>query len=88
MEQNKFIVDLSGLKLSEQQKLSINKAIQKAAMNELAIIDTRGSQFGVLKGKLGPLGPRGPRLPIWWGIIIRPIKPGAEAIDIKNILIQ
>lgn len=74
MDQNKFIVDFSGLKLSDTQRTSISNAIQKAAMNELATIDTGGSQYGLLRGKLGPVNwpPHGPKGPILWGIIVRP----------------
>lgn len=38
MENNQFVVDLGDLKLTESERLKINKAIQHAVVNELANI--------------------------------------------------
>jgi hypothetical protein len=82
MEENKFIVDLTGIKLSAQQKERISKSIQTAAMRELAGIDTKGDQYGFLKGKLGVLDKRFPRIE-WYGIIIRSLEN--RNFEVKNI---
>ena len=70
MANTQFVVDLGDVKLSEDQKRSINAAIQKAVTGQLAQIPTETSLalFPIGGGGKGPKWPG----PIIWGIIIRP----------------
>jgi hypothetical protein len=47
---HQLIVNLEGLKLSEDHLQRINQSIQKAVMTELASIDLNGTQGGLLSG--------------------------------------
>ena len=67
---NQFIVDLGELTLSDDQRKSINAAIQKAVAGELANIDT-GQQIAIFP-RTGAVGYRIPG-PILWGIIAKPV---------------
>jgi hypothetical protein len=70
MASTQFVVDLGNVKLTEQQKNSINAAIQRAVTGELAVVGSTS------RLALFPIGGRGPKFPgpIIWGIIIRPAK--------------
>lgn len=70
MAENKFIVDLGDLKLTDDQKTKINAAIQRAVTGELATIGTAGQVA------LFPFGGHGNKFPgpIIWGIIVRPMR--------------
>jgi hypothetical protein len=67
MENNQFIVDLGDLKLTAQQKQSINKSIQLAVSLELSKIKAaeKVKTIDVENGKLvlNPLTGRGIKLP-------------------------
>lgn len=71
MAGTQFVVDLGDVKLTEEQKMHINSAIQKAATGALA---QAGTAIGGLA--LFPVGSHGPKFPghIIWGIIARPIR--------------
>jgi len=47
---HQLVVNLEGLKLSEDHLQRINQSIQKAVMTELAAIDLNGSPGGLLAG--------------------------------------
>jgi len=47
---HQLVVNLEGLKLSEDHLQRINQSIQKAVMTELAGIDLNGTQGGLLAG--------------------------------------
>jgi len=47
---HQLVVNLEGLKLSEDHLQRINQSIQKAVMTELASIDLNGSPGGLLAG--------------------------------------
>jgi hypothetical protein len=70
MANTQFIVDLGDIQLTDEQKTSINAAIQKAATAQLAQIGNSS------RLALFPIGGHGPKFPgpIIWGIIARPWK--------------
>lgn len=70
MANNQFVVDLGDMKLTEEQKININAAIQKAVTGQLAHLGNSS------KIALFPVGGTGPKFPgpILWGIIARPWK--------------
>lgn len=49
-EENKFLVNLDGIHLSEEQKLRINSGIQEIVMRELAQMDNL-KDYGISKKK-------------------------------------
>ena len=67
--ENQFVVNLDGLKLTDEQRQRINSGIQKVVMTELAQLD-HVSDFSVSKkglvdsSKFSPLRP--PICGIWW----------------------
>jgi len=70
MKENQFTVDLGDLKLSDDQRIKINAAIQRAVTGELATIGS-ANQIALF-----PFGGHGHKFPgpIIWGIIARPLK--------------
>lgn len=69
MANTQFVVDLGSMKLTDQQKKSINAAVQKAVVGELATISSSS------RLALFPIGGKGGTRfpgPIIWGIIVRP----------------
>ncbi|MGO4290216.1 hypothetical protein [Chitinophaga sp. RAB17] len=66
MKENKFVVDLGDLKLTDEQRHKINSAIQKAVTGELAGI----SAGNVARNVLIPVS-HWPHSPIIWGFILR-----------------
>lgn len=70
MASTQFVVDLGDVQLSDDQKRTINAAIQKAVTGEIARLSTNHNLA------LFPIGGHGPKFPgpIIWGIIARPLK--------------
>lgn len=66
MKENKFVVDLGELRLSDDQRAKINASIQKAVSNELAEIQGSLTSRSVLL----PVN-KWPNFPIIWGFILR-----------------
>ncbi|HVI49418.1 MAG TPA: hypothetical protein VM802_31420 [Chitinophaga sp.] len=65
MKENKFVVDLGDLKLTDEQRQKINSAIQKAVTGELAILANGTTTRSVFI----PIN-KWPHPPIW-GFVIR-----------------
>ncbi len=79
MKENQFTVDLGKLKLTDVERKKINAAIQKAAANELATINSAANNRVVLVPVTKRFG-----WPILWGLIIRDINETIFKDIIKN----
>lgn len=92
MENNQFVVDLGDLKLTESERLKINKAIQHATLNELANIKLAAKKvfYFVEKGELIPTAnftkpPKPPKPPIINGFVMIPSKPIGIWLNYKKV---